>query len=518
MFSFLIGEFSSFAQLEESETSKLISIGDAFLQSGNFEKSEQLYKDAIEAATNSNEKWTAVDRLCQIYLNREQPQMALDAYNEVLADSVASSDTTVRMYLLSGIGCAYYKMNDYVNSIKNYDLALNCIDGEEQRKNYKPFLYTRMAYTLLNAGDVNRAKVLLDTSLIQGKEMQDPSLLSSVYRAKASFHASIDEYESAYENMCLFSQKYEEVNNSRINSLINSSNPLSSSYNIEAEVKLQRQLKDYKLKYDELKVKIERSADFAYFICLTLLVSIVIVVWLIYVNWSRSKKINMMTDHSEWQSRVLANVAKEVMVPFKKFNDYSELQINYAMSINDSAYMESSRTIYNLSQTIYQKIGNALLWTQMDKLKEVPSSINLARTIERIVESFRLLAEEKNIHFAINIDDSIEALANHNHFNAILRNLLLNAIQYSYQNGRVVIEGVSEASHATITIEDNGPGIEQDVIDRVKKASLTPLEDMQAETKLGLLICCYLIKQNKGDIEIKSVLGRGTKIIVTLPK
>ncbi|RPJ23971.1 MAG: ATP-binding protein, partial [Chloroflexi bacterium] len=101
----------------------------------------------------------------------------------------------------------------------------------------------------------------------------------------------------------------------------------------------------------------------------------------------------------------------------------------------------------------------------------------------------------------------------------VLTNLLSNALRYTPPGGEIHVRlmetGVDEQRSVTISVEDNGPGIESaelpHVFDRFYKTSDS------GGMGLGLSIAKYLVEAHGGKIWAESEVGKGTKISFTFP-
>ena len=65
-----------------------------------------------------------------------------------------------------------------------------------------------------------------------------------------------------------------------------------------------------------------------------------------------------------------------------------------------------------------------------------------------------------------------------------------------------------------LRIEDNGPGIVKDDLDKLFIPFYTTKSD---GTGLGLPICQRIVRAHEGEIEVRSVVGKGATFTVRLP-
>ncbi|WP_022665859.1 ATP-binding protein [Desulfospira joergensenii] len=103
----------------------------------------------------------------------------------------------------------------------------------------------------------------------------------------------------------------------------------------------------------------------------------------------------------------------------------------------------------------------------------------------------------------------------------VLDNLIGNAIKFTPAKGQVMIAcGFSDSEkNVTITIEDNGPGIKLEDLEKIfyKFKQIDNGFNTRMGTGLGLSISKYIITAHGGNIWAESQYSKGTKILFTLP-
>jgi signal transduction histidine kinase len=77
---------------------------------------------------------------------------------------------------------------------------------------------------------------------------------------------------------------------------------------------------------------------------------------------------------------------------------------------------------------------------------------------------------------------------------------------------RVSARKVSEG--AQITVEDDGTGIPESLLGRMFDPFVTT---KQKGTGLGLATCHAIVTEHGGRIDVETAVGKGTKMIVTIP-
>ncbi len=94
-------------------------------------------------------------------------------------------------------------------------------------------------------------------------------------------------------------------------------------------------------------------------------------------------------------------------------------------------------------------------------------------------------------------------------------NLFLNAIQAMAGGGRLACEVLRLPNGTILTrITDTGEGIPEENMDKIYDPFFTT---KKSGTGLGLSICYSIVKSHQGEIEVRSRVGEGTTVLVTLP-
>ncbi len=96
----------------------------------------------------------------------------------------------------------------------------------------------------------------------------------------------------------------------------------------------------------------------------------------------------------------------------------------------------------------------------------------------------------------------------------VFLNLLLNAAQASGSSGRLAVSVAADDLAATVSIADNGPGIPEEIREKVFEPFFTT---KHRGTGLGLPTARRVVERHRGAVEIDCPAGGGTVVRVTLP-
>jgi signal transduction histidine kinase len=106
-------------------------------------------------------------------------------------------------------------------------------------------------------------------------------------------------------------------------------------------------------------------------------------------------------------------------------------------------------------------------------------------------------------------------------FKTVIRNLVSNAIKFSYPGGTVAIKVSEAAASVTVSVSDHGTGIKPEHLASlfdIADASSTQGTAGETGTGLGLLLCKEFIERHNGHIWVKSEFGKGSEFNFSLPK
>lgn len=129
-------------------------------------------------------------------------------------------------------------------------------------------------------------------------------------------------------------------------------------------------------------------------------------------------------------------------------------------------------------------------------------------------------AEEDRIQIRVIGPEGLSQLeADRDKIKQVVLNLLSNALKYNRLNGSVILKVKPGELNMVISVQDTGVGIPEDDIGHIfeKFYRVRENESKVTGTGLGLSICKKIVAGHGGAIEIKSELGIGTNILITLP-
>ena len=176
-----------------------------------------------------------------------------------------------------------------------------------------------------------------------------------------------------------------------------------------------------------------------------------------------------------------------------------------------------------LTDDSFTLLDNLLKWTksQTGRLNTVfQDEIDVMNLVSGVVEVLRAVAKLKNI--TINIVGSTERFAriDIDMIKTALRNLISNAIKFSYDGSVVEVEIVEEPERIIILVRDHGAGISKENKNKLFQAEshfTSYGTDHEEGSGLGLLLCNEFVKRNGGTLGFVSQEGVGSTFSFDIP-
>jgi PAS domain S-box-containing protein len=222
------------------------------------------------------------------------------------------------------------------------------------------------------------------------------------------------------------------------------------------------------------------------------------------------------------KDKFLSIIAHDLKNPFNAIIGFSDLMIQNFHELDDDTLLQGLNTIETASKHAYKLLENLLAWSQNQtgRISFKPEYLNL---YDQVNGSFRVIessAKIKGINVGININKSLQVFADKDMFDSVLRNLILNAIKFSYRDGKIKISALTNDNQILISVKDEGVGIpleNQSAIFKIDKHTITTGTDNEQGTGLGLILCKDFVTRHKGTIWVESSPGKGSIFTFSLP-
>jgi two-component system sensor histidine kinase/response regulator len=178
--------------------------------------------------------------------------------------------------------------------------------------------------------------------------------------------------------------------------------------------------------------------------------------------------------------------------------------------------------IHQSAHSANQILENLLTWTRMQGggIDTHSKEFLLSSCIEECIELYQIQAKKKEVELLFDSED-IMIYADREMISTIFRNLISNAIKFSENGDRVLIEIDSTDEVRKVTVKDEGLGMPEEIQQNIFNPGDRPKREgteREKGTGLGLLLCKEFVEMHNGEISVESEPGKGTQFEVILPK
>jgi signal transduction histidine kinase len=167
--------------------------------------------------------------------------------------------------------------------------------------------------------------------------------------------------------------------------------------------------------------------------------------------------------------------------------------------------------LYGIDQ-ISEIVLNLKNFSRLDRAKTARFDLN--EGLESTLVIAKNLVKTKTIRRELSPNAHITGSPSQ--INQVFLNLVSNAAQATGDDGVITLRTAVQGSNVRVEVEDNGSGIPADVLPKIFDPFFTT-KKVGEGTGLGLSIAYKIIAEHGGRIEVDSVVGRGTRFIITLP-
>ena len=244
------------------------------------------------------------------------------------------------------------------------------------------------------------------------------------------------------------------------------------------------------------------------------------IVYIILYIYRLRHQINIEQQLANIKLRFFTDISHELRTPLTLIaSPVSEILEHETLTTNARKHLtlvhkNTERMLHLVNQILdFRKIENK-------KMKVLLEKTDVLSLLQKVMDNFRLIAEEKNINYQLETNqEAIETWIDQDKFEKIIFNLLSNAFKYTPANKSITVIANVESSRLIVSIKDEGIGIDlqkqQTLFQRFE--TLVKFNILQPSSGIGLSLVKELIELHCGNIEVKSQPGVGSEFTVILP-
>jgi two-component system, cell cycle sensor histidine kinase PleC len=237
-----------------------------------------------------------------------------------------------------------------------------------------------------------------------------------------------------------------------------------------------------------------------------------------------SQEKNRAEEANQTKSKFLANMSHELRTPLNAIIGFSEIMGSGMFgALGSEKYQEYCHDILTSGHYLLEVINDILDMSKIEagRMKLDLEPLDLSKTL---AESLRVVsgrAHDKRLSLDTDIEKNIALVADRRATKQILVNLLSNAVKFTPEGGKIAVRSLLLEDRIVLMIADTGIGIPPQSLARLGR----PFEQVESQLSktyhgsgLGLAIARSLAHLHGGSMRLRSKLGKGTVVRVTLPR
>lgn len=402
-----------------------------------------------------------------------------------------------------------------------YDLALEDIRSGLVVAKHNQFplweisFTTGIARSFLGKNELDSARHYAEQGILLGDEYGYPLEKQPSYQVLFDVLPKMNDFQAAFER----SREYQELSDSIFKA------------DLSAQVSKERVRQNIASAQEKQALAEKEAALLAsrnnLFVGLLIALGIILVGGVVVYQRLNSNKQKIESQNSELtllnqtKDKFFGIIAHDLRSPLVAFQGLGKQMNHHVRKGSVDKIQLLAGKVDELSDRLNRLLDNLLNWAllQTGTIPYHPKELPVEELVLDLLDVFQPIATAKQIDLKANIAPVLSVFADENALQAILRNLLSNALKFTQVGGTITVKAESKADQIFFTVQDTGIGISKEKLAKLFTLDKGSEAGTAGEkgTGLGLILSKELVEMNKGRIDIQSEHGKGSTISFSLP-
>ena len=237
-------------------------------------------------------------------------------------------------------------------------------------------------------------------------------------------------------------------------------------------------------------------------------------------NAMEKEKNAVLAKNEQLRADLLRAISHDLRTPLCSISGNADMLLSNSDRLDKATRHQIYTDIYDDSEWLIGVVENLLSITRLndgrlkfkftDQLLDEVIAESL-RHISRKHDDYKIMADcEELVLVRMDVRLIIQVLVN----------LIDNAIKYTLPGSVICIRGIKTEGKAQISVEDNGPGIPEEMKPHIFEmfyTGKTTVADSHRSLGLGLALCHSIIEAHNGTLILADHVPHGCNFIFTLP-
>ena len=471
------------------------NIAEIHLAMGEYDTAEEMYRKCIEM-------------LGEVDANDTASNLDLATYLQNLAEVRIAQDNPEAVGFAEKSLDLSRKYHDSPHKIINRLVALS------------------KAYRLM--GRTEASEALMDDALQIAKEEGETFLETSIYLQKGDFNKAIamadeNHYDELLQEALEGAYQLERERNPKLAlDYFERSVMMKDSVFNENQQQL---IRDYQVRYamqekeHALAMEQEKSKrNKLYAIVFAVVAALLLLIAFIWYRLAqiRKKRNEELVRLNLTKDRLLSIVSHDVKTPVGAICTMLGQMTSHYDSLSETDRKANLIMMHSSAVALNSRVLNIMQWVRGELENSVVTStdFNLRDLVDDDIKALETAIDVKSLKVVNAIDPDLTVHDDANVVSLVLRNLISNAVKFSYPNGEVRIKASQDVDCVWVSVEDDGMGISEKKLEKIFNFLTSSSSGLGGETGtgIGLFVSKQLLDKTGGEITIESAKGEGTTV------
>lgn len=516
-----------------------ISLGGLFFNQKEYNKAIEYNTRALKIAEEDGLDYNNATCLLNIgmslmELNNPEAEKYLE---RALEYAVKLNNSSFKIATLVALGKYECILNQYDIAKKYY---LEALDLAQSKKTYISIseIKCELANIYFKNGDYSTSLSYAQQALELSEGNKAVKVQKEVHKLMADIYSATQKYKEAFEHSVMFKTLSD--------SIFNESNAIEvARFEYKHKYEKEKQIFEIEQSKKDAVMAAELKQQKIIIIFSTVaLVLMILLSLLLFRSYRTKRKSNIMLANKNERIIAISNELERQNIELQNINATKNkffriiahdlrnplnVIIGFLDLIKDSSSnnimqqtLEYAELTHSSAVNAYKLLENLLDWAQSQTgvIEFKPTELRLSDVINESISTCCHQAKEKSIEIIENTSCDEYVYADKNMLDTIIRNLITNAIKYTHKGGNINITNQLNDNSITVSISDNGIGMDNDTMERlfkINEKTSMPGTEQEHGTGLGLLLCKEFVERNGGSIWVESELNVGSSFKFTMP-
>lgn len=425
------------------------------------------------------------------------------------------------------LGDIFFEEGKYTDALTSYNTCLE--SATEQNNNFlKASTLYRIGKTFLKLRNTDKALQVLNQNLFLSRRFGFKSEQETTLLLMSEAFAMRKDFANAYEFQNRYLALHDSLHDQRGGEQINL---LETQYKLDLK-NAQIDLLTKDTQYKESEIQTQRIGIYVALAWLACMLLLIIILFrtnrraraanrlLVEKNELIEQQTQQLIKLNATKDKLFSIIGHDLRGPLNSLRGMMHL-LNKSV-ITQEEFIEFSKKIKTNVDFVYSDLENLLSWAQAQQKGLITAfgSVQLRQVVQDKVNLLQEAIQAKQLHVQIDIKPEINVIADKNQLDLILRNLISNAIKFSYPGGHIHIVALADAENKVhIAVTDTGTGMEPTDVENLITNNFhfsKPGTHNEKGMGLGLLLVKEFVELNKGKLAIQSKPGAGSTFSFSL--